>query len=107
VVVSVTGVLVFFAIAAVSWLIPALVPAPVTRPTSLAVVALGAALPLIVFLVPLSIAVAILRYRLWDVDVLIRRALIYGTLTAALVGLYWLGVVALQRVVGGVMGQQG
>ena len=57
--------------------------------------------------IPLSIGIAILRHRLFDIDVLIRRTLIYGALTATLAGLYWLGVAALQRVAGGLTGQQG
>lgn len=38
--------------------------------------------------VPLSISAAILRYRLWDIDIVINRALVYGVLTACVVGVY-------------------
>ncbi len=47
-------------------------------------------------LIPLSIGVAILRNRLWDIDVLINRTLVYGTLTAMLILVYVCGVIALQ-----------
>lgn len=39
-------------------------------------------------LLPLAIAFSIMRYRLWDVDVLIRRTLVYGILTIGVVALY-------------------
>ena len=48
-------------------------------------------------LLPLSIAVAVLRYNLYDIDVVINRTLVYGSLTATLVALYFVGIVVLQR----------
>src|SRR5215203_5547812 len=49
-------------------------------------------------LVPLSIGVAVLRSHLFDIDVLINRTLVYGSLTATLVALYFVGIVVLQRL---------
>jgi hypothetical protein len=48
--------------------------------------------------VPLSMAVAVLRYRLYDIDVIIRRTLIYGLLTAALGLVYGAGVALSQQL---------
>jgi hypothetical protein len=56
--------------------------------------------------IPIAIAVAILRYRLYDVDLVINRTLVYGSLTATLVVLYFGGIVVLQRVFVALTGQR-
>ena len=45
-------------------------------------------------LLPAAVGVAILRHRLWDIDVLLNRSLVYAALTACVIGLY-VGVVTL------------
>ncbi len=49
-------------------------------------------------IVPVFTYIAILRYRLYEIDIIINRTLVYGTLTVTLVALYFGGIVVLQRV---------
>ena len=49
-------------------------------------------------LMPIAAGIAILRYRLYEIDIIINRALVYGSLTVLLVGVYFGGIVVLQGV---------
>ena len=60
---------------------------------------LGAELwPLSVGGIPIATAIALLRYRLYDVDLLINRTLVYGALSAVLAATYFISVLALATV---------
>jgi hypothetical protein len=48
---------------------------------------------------PMAIGIAVLRYRLYNIDRIINRTLVYSSLTAMLVALYFGGIVVLQRIV--------
>jgi hypothetical protein len=47
--------------------------------------------------VPTAVGIAITRYRLYEIDLLINRTLVYGSLTVTLIALYFVGIVVLQR----------
>jgi hypothetical protein len=56
--------------------------------------------------IPIAMGIAITRYRLYEIDLLINRTLVYGSLTATLVALYFIGIVVLQRMFVLLTGQQ-
>jgi hypothetical protein len=61
--------------------------------------------PIVFLLIPLSIGFSILRYRLYDIDVLINRTLVYGSLTIVLTLLYFGLIFALQSLFQGLFKQ--
>jgi hypothetical protein len=56
---------------------------------------------------PLGVGIGVLRYRLYDIDILIKRTLVYGSLTAILAGLYFGLVIGAQQLTHRLTGQQG
>jgi len=61
---------------------------------------------IVLTIVPLSLSIAVLRYRLYDIDVVINRALVYGSLTVTLVTVYFGGVTATQALFRTLTGQE-
>jgi hypothetical protein len=61
--------------------------------------------PLGLLLIPLTLGIAILRYRLWDVDTIINKALVYGGLSLLLAAVYVGLIVGLESLLGRVSGQ--
>ena len=74
----------------------AMVSAPVFAPGLVPYVQVM--LATVTVLIPISIAVAVLRYRLYDIDVLINRALVYGATTVGIAVAFVAGIVILQAI---------
>lgn len=55
---------------------------------------------------PISFVIAITRYRLWDIDLLIRRTLVYSVLTGTLIFVYFGSVVMAQTAVNSITGRE-
>jgi len=92
------------ALAAAGFFINVLIPDSITS-------LLGPDLPTLLFSLtiasfPVAVGIAILKYRLYDIDIIIRRTLVYGTLTVSLAAVYFGSVVLLEAVVQPLTGQQ-
>ena len=61
---------------------------------------------LVLLLLPVTFFIAIQRYRLFDIDVIIRRTLVYGVFSALLAGMYFGSVALLQQVARSINGQR-
>ena len=89
-------------------LIPALFPSLTQANVSFVIFMLvDIALNVVLFAtIPIAIGVAIFRYRLWDIDVLVNRGLVYALLTGSLIAIYLLFVTAIQFLLRTITGQE-
>jgi hypothetical protein len=87
------------------FLVPILFFPSLSQPGSLYTLITSNASIFILLLGPVSLYLAVTRYRLYDIDVIIRRTLIYGSLTSLLALLYFGLIVALQALFQGLFHQ--
>ena len=83
------------ALTATSFLVSFMLPEPVPRAVQDAVFLLGVAA---FAAIPIAAGIAILRYRLYDIDLIVNRTLVYSALTVSLAVVYLGGVISLQYV---------
>lgn len=88
-----------FVEAAASSLIPVL-----NQPGSFSSLIFGSNFSFAALLIPLSFGIAILRYRLYDIDIIINRTLVYGSLTVVLASIYAGLVIGLQALLSSITG---
>ena len=94
----VVGIVLILVIIPGFWLPVLWVPA-LQEPDALYALLLWPVSFLAIAILAISFGVAILRYRLYEIDVIIRRTLIYGSLTAILAAVYVVGVIGVQALV--------
>ena len=90
----------------IKWFVYASVLLTLTAPLGLSGYLLGQLVFILAILfVPVAVGIAILQYRLWDIDLVIRRTLVYAALTLTLGLVYFGGVVSLQFIFTQLTGQ--
>ena len=99
----VVGVILFAAVASTAMFLPNSLPDENISFITVFVQPIGWMLPF--SLIPIAIAASILRYRLFDIDLIIRRTLVYGGMTATLALIYFGGVVLLQGILSAITGE--
>lgn len=104
----VAGIVGFIFVEAISLILFALIPAARQPGTSrlLFVILFGPVLLAGAALIPLTTTLAILRYRLWDISIVVRRTLVYGSLSAVLTLAYFSSITLLQSIFSAASGQQ-
>jgi len=83
--------------------------APLNAPDSWFQLLTGTFTAFLFAFIPLGLGIAILRYRLWDIDIIINRTLVYGSLSALLALVYFgliIGLQSLVRLVTGTLSEQ-
>ena len=88
------------------WFVYAVALFALVFPPSVIVLGDGRLIVFLLPLVPASAGIAILRYRLFDIDIIINRTLVYGSLTVLLATTYVGSVVGLQAVLRVLSGQE-
>lgn len=88
------------------WLLFAVALTPVTLLVDRLPVIGDLVFGLILVGIPAAIGIAVLRYRLYDIDIIIRRTLVYGLLTAVLAMVYFGIVTLLQNLIAAIGGLQ-
>jgi hypothetical protein len=92
--------------AALGWVVSSLAYANYEGTESLLLVVAQLLLLLSLLGIPLAVGIAILKYRLYDIDIVINRTLVYGSLTATLLAVYFGGVATIQAVFRFLTGQE-